>query len=124
MSESFRQNNSLEDYFSTLEAGIKVYPQEGRFHFHLIIDLQRNGRIESAIACANRASDFLPDNYTFTLLKYLLIPSIYHEENEIGFYRQRFTDGLQTLIQETSLETSAEKQEAFTAIAIIRLLFI
>lgn len=117
LSQCFRQNNLLEEYFSTLEAGIQVYPQDGRLHFHLIIDLQRNRRIEEAIECANRASDFLPDNYTFTLLKYLLIPSIYNEENEIGFYRQRFTDGLQTLIQETSLETSAEKQEALAGIS-------
>ncbi len=117
LSESLRQNHALADSFNTLETGIQVYPKEAIFHFHLIIDLRGNGQIESAIQAANRASDLLPDNYTFTLLKYLLIPSIYNDEAEISFYRQRFTDGLQTLIEETSLATLSEKQEALAGIS-------
>lgn len=105
----------LEEYFQTLQQGIQVHPTDGRLHFALIIDLRRSGRIQEAITYAENACQCLPDDYTFQILKYLTVPSIYDNPEEINFYRQRYTQGLRELIQQTSLKTPEEKTNALAA---------
>ncbi|MCX7593323.1 MAG: tetratricopeptide repeat protein [Fischerella sp.] len=116
LSQCYRNLNLLDDYFQTLQQGIQLYPTDGKLHFTLIIDLQRHGRIQEAIASAEIACQYLPDDYTFKLLKYLTVPNIYKTPEEIKFYRQRFTKGLQDLIEQTSLNTLAEKHSALAGI--------
>ncbi|MDZ8221586.1 tetratricopeptide repeat protein [Nostoc sp. ChiVER01] len=116
LSYCYRQLNLLDEYFQTLQQGIKLYPQEGRLHFSLIIDLRRNGRIQEAILSAENAAKCLPNDYTFKILKYLTVPSIYENKEEINFYRQRFTLGLQDLVQQTSLKTTEEQKSALAGI--------
>jgi len=83
----------------------------------LIVNLQGSGRIQEAISSANTASSLLPNDYTFKLIKNLLVPIVYETQDEIGFYRQRFTRGLQALIQQTSLKTPEEQKEALAGIS-------
>ncbi|MBD2499158.1 O-linked N-acetylglucosamine transferase, SPINDLY family protein [Anabaena azotica] len=116
LSQCYRNLNLQDDYFQTLKQGIEHYPKDGRLHFTLIIDLRRNGRTEEAIEYADKACQCLPDDYTFQLLKHLTVPSVYNNPEEIAFYRQRYTQGLQTLIAETSLNTVEEKQSALAGI--------
>jgi tetratricopeptide (TPR) repeat protein len=91
LSECFRQLNLLDQAFSTLKEGIQLYPADARLHFSLIVNLQASGRIQEAISSANTASSLLPNDYTFKLIKNLLVPIVYETQDEIGFYRQRFT---------------------------------
>ncbi|ACC79430.1 glycosyltransferase [Nostoc punctiforme] len=116
LSYCYRQLNLLDEYFHTLQQGIELYPTEGRLHFSLIIDLRRNGLIQEAISSAEKAHICLPNDYTFQILKYLTVPSIYENQEEINFYRQRFTQGLQDLIQQTYLKTTKEQQSALAGI--------
>ncbi len=117
LSECFRQLNLLEQAFSTLQEGIRVYPTDARLHFTLIVNLQANGYIQKAISRANTASNLLPNDYTFKILKNLLVPIFYDTQDEISIYRQRFTSGLQDLIQQTSLETPEEQKNALAGIS-------
>jgi predicted O-linked N-acetylglucosamine transferase (SPINDLY family) len=80
------------------------------------VHLRRSGRTQEAISSAITASNALPNDYTFKLLKHLIVPTIYHSQDEISFYRERFTQELQELIQETSLKTTEEKQSALAGI--------
>jgi predicted O-linked N-acetylglucosamine transferase (SPINDLY family) len=112
----YRNLSLLDDYFKTLNQAIELYPQEGSFHFSLIIDLRRNGRIQEAIKFAEKACELMPNDYTFKILKYLTVPNIYDHEDEITFYRQRYTQGLKDLIKETSLNTPEEKANALAGI--------
>ncbi|MBE9037328.1 O-linked N-acetylglucosamine transferase, SPINDLY family protein [aff. Roholtiella sp. LEGE 12411] len=116
LSYCYRQLNLLQEYFNTLQQGIQLYPTEGRLHFSLIIDLRRNGHIQEAIASSEKANECLPNDYTFKILRYLIVPSIYENQEEINFYRQRFTQGLQDLVQQTSLKTTKEKNSALLGI--------
>ncbi|MCP6762062.1 MAG: O-linked N-acetylglucosamine transferase, SPINDLY family protein [Fischerella sp. CENA71] len=116
LSQCYRNLNLLDDYFQTLQQGVQLYPTDARLHFTLIIDLRRYGRIQEAILSADKACHFLPDDYTFQILKYLTVPSIYNTQAEIKLYRQRFTKGLQDLIEQTSLNTLVEKQSALAGI--------
>lgn len=116
LSESYRQLNLLNEAFSTLREGIRLYPKDARLHFSLIVNLQGSGRIQEAISSADTAASLLPNDYTFKILKNLLVPIVYETQDEIDFYRQRFTRGLQNLIQQTSLETTEEQMEALSGI--------
>jgi predicted O-linked N-acetylglucosamine transferase (SPINDLY family) len=116
LSQCYQKLNLLDEYFRTLQQGIQVYPTDGRLHFTLIIDLRRNGRIQEAVVSAKKACQFLPNDYTFQILQYLTVPSIYNTQEEIILYRQRFTQGLQNLIQQISLNTLEEKQSALAGI--------
>lgn len=116
LSECFRQLNFADKAFSTLQEGIRLYPTEGSLHFSLIINLQRSGRIKEAISSADAASKLLPNDYTFKILKNLIVPIIYDTQDEISFYRQRFIRGLHDLIQQTSLETPEEQKNALAGI--------
>lgn len=78
--------------------------------------MQVSGRIQEAIASAEVASRLLPNDYTFAILKNLLVPIIYESQDEISFYRQRYIRGLQSLIEETSLETAEERKNALAGI--------
>ncbi len=112
LSECFIQLNLYEQALNVIKEGIRLYPTEGKLHFSLIVNLQRNGRIQEAISSANTALQLLPNDYTFKILKSLLVPIIYETQDEISFYRQQFTKGLQNLVHETSLETPEEKENA------------
>jgi predicted O-linked N-acetylglucosamine transferase (SPINDLY family) len=116
LSECFLHLKHYDQAFKTLQDGIRLHPTDGRLHFSLIFNLQTQGRIQEAITCANTASNLMPNDYTFKILKNLLVPIVYKTQDEISFYRQRFTNGLQTLIQQTSLETPAEQKDALAGI--------
>lgn len=68
LSECFRNLKRLEQMFSILREGVKRYPTDACLHFSLIVNLQRNGRIQQAIASANTASKLIPNDYTFKIL--------------------------------------------------------
>ncbi|MEM7714879.1 MAG: O-linked N-acetylglucosamine transferase, SPINDLY family protein [Cyanobacteria bacterium P01_A01_bin.68] len=116
LSECYQKLNLRDEAFNVLQEGIKHHPQDGNLHFTLIIGLRRSGRTQEAINNAEIAANFLPDDYTFKLLKHLTVPTIYDNQKEIGFYRSRYTQGLQNLIQETLLETEAQRKNALAGI--------
>lgn len=116
LSECYRQLNLLDESFYTLREGIQHYPYDGNLHFTLIINLRRAGCIQEAIESANHASNCLPNDYTFTLLKHLIVPSMYDNPEEINFHRQRYIKGLHELIQETSLITPEARKSALAGI--------
>lgn len=116
LSQCYRNLNLPDKYFQTLEEGIKNYPTDPRLHFSFIIDLRRNGLNQEAIVNAEKACELLPSDYTFKILKYLTVPTIYENQEEIQFYRQRYTQGLQNLIQQTSLNSSEERINALAGI--------
>jgi predicted O-linked N-acetylglucosamine transferase (SPINDLY family) len=115
LSECFIQMNLLEQCFAVLQEGIKLYPTDPKLHFLLIINLRYSGRNQEAIDSAEIACQLIPNNYTFKLLKYLTVPTIYEYEEEILPYRQRYIQGLEKLIQETSLTTPEECQNTLAA---------
>ncbi|AFY41988.1 group 1 glycosyl transferase [Nostoc sp. PCC 7107] len=112
----YRNLQQIEAHYTTLRQAIALYPTEGSLHFSLIIDLRRSGLTKEAIASAENACQWIPDDYTFKLLKYLTVPSIYDHEDEISFYRNRYIQGLQDLISQTSLNTPEEKSNALAGI--------
>ena len=78
--------------------------------------MQRQECISEALSSARAAFNLLPNDYTFKILKNLLIPRFYNTQEEIYFYRQQFKRGLHNLIRETTLKTPEEKKDALAGI--------
>lgn len=119
LSQCFRHLHRIEESISTLQEGIRSYPRNAQLHFYLIQSLQQSGKTKDAISAAETASELLPDEYVFKILKNLIVPIIYTTPEEIPFYRNQFVQGLQDLIQQTSLKTHEEKINALTGISCV-----
>ena len=117
LSECFRHLNRVEEAINTLQEGILIHPTAGKLHFYLIKILQENARIKEAISSAEMASRLLPNEYVFKIFNNLILPTVYNTPEEISFYRQRFIQGLQNLIQQTSLETPEDQKNALAGIS-------
>ncbi|MDB9513415.1 tetratricopeptide repeat protein [Kamptonema animale CS-326] len=109
LSECLRNLKKIEDAIAILQQGISIYPTTGKLHFYLITILQQNGYTKEAISSAETAAELVPNEYVFHLLKNLLLPIVYDTPEEIEYYRQRFIQKLDNLIQQTSLETPEDK---------------
>ncbi|MFY7802475.1 MAG: tetratricopeptide repeat protein [Limnoraphis robusta] len=113
LSDCFNQIHQPLDAIKVLQTGTQIHPTSGQLHFSLILQLLRKGETEAAISQAETAFNYLPNDYTFKLMKHLIVPIIYHNSESINYYRKRFEEQLQTLIQTTRLETPAERESAF-----------
>ncbi|MEG5081479.1 O-linked N-acetylglucosamine transferase, SPINDLY family protein [Microcoleus sp. AT8-B4] len=113
LSESWRNLNRIEEAIAILNSGIHHYPTAGQLHFQIIKIFQQNGRTIEAISSAEKATQILPKEYVFQLFKHLIVPIVYSTLDEIQFYRQRFVQELENLIQQTSLKTPEDKINAF-----------
>ena len=112
VSDGFKYLNRTQEAIETLRRGISFYPKAGELHFALITLLQTDGRMQEAIASAKEAMQVLPDEYVFKLFHNLMLPPIYDRLDEISFFRQRFSQGLQDLIEQIKLDTPEEKAKA------------
>ncbi|MBE9225195.1 tetratricopeptide repeat protein [Phormidium sp. LEGE 05292] len=110
ISECYKSLDRTTEVIHTLQEGIRLYPTADQLHFALITYLQTQGKTQEAVACASAASRLLPENYTFKILSKLMLPLVYDTEDEIKYYRQNFVQGLESLIQETTLENTEDKQ--------------
>ncbi|XWK86857.1 MAG: tetratricopeptide repeat protein [Phormidium sp.] len=119
ISECYKSLDRTTEVIHTLEEGIRLYPTAEQLHFALIIYLQTKGKTQETVDCAEAATRIFPKNYTFKILNKLMLPLVYDTEDEIKYYRQRFTQGLESLIQETSLETTEDKQNTFQGLTCV-----
>jgi len=119
LSECFRYLNRVKEAVDTLQEGIQLYPTAGQLHFALITLFQTRGKKEEAITSAEAASRLLPNDYTFQILDKLMLPLVYDTKDEIGFYRQRYEQGLQDLIEQTSLETTEDQKNALAGLVCV-----
>ncbi|MBD2541300.1 tetratricopeptide repeat protein [Coleofasciculus sp. FACHB-SPT36] len=124
LSDCFTHLNRVEEAINTLKEGIFFYPTSGKLHFYFIKLLQENGRIKEAISSAEKASQILPNEYVFKIFKNLILPTNYNSANEISFYRQRFIQGIQSLILGTFLEEPEDKKNALAGISCVTNFFL
>ncbi|WP_017306392.1 glycosyltransferase family 41 protein [Spirulina subsalsa] len=116
LAECYRCLDKLDSLIATIERGVTDYPEAGHLYFLLISDLRRRGKVEQALPWVQNAIDKLPHDYTFRLLKHLIVPALYHTTQEIDFYRERFSQGLDTLLEQTQLDRPEERKIALKGI--------
>lgn len=109
--------NQLEQAQLIYQEAIKVNPSHSGSYFNLFLTLKQLGKIEDALKLTEKAVELFPDDYGWQLQKNLFLPIIYRTEEEILFYRKRFTEGLNNLIENLDLSTELKKENALNAIS-------
>ncbi|MBL1211623.1 MAG: glycosyl transferase family 1, partial [Geminocystis sp. GBBB08] len=95
---------------------IEINPQHlgGYINLHRLFDL--SGKTNQAIDFAKKISQSYPDELFWGLKQYLVLPILYQNEEEINFYRHRFTEGLKTIINSLNLTTETLRKNALDTI--------
>jgi len=116
LAECYKNINQQSEAIQAYQEGIKHYPTATELYVRLLITLQYLGRIQEAIAVANQALQLLPNDVALKLENTRLLPVLYETPEEIDFYRCRFTQKLDDLIQQTFLDSPEAINNAFRAI--------
>jgi protein O-GlcNAc transferase len=116
LADCYQNLNQHAEAIKIYREGLRLYPNAGIFHLSLALVLRDAAHTEEAIVVLTEALQVLPDNLTLKLHQQLMLPILYDNVEEIEFYRQRFTQGLEALVQQTSLETPEASREALSAI--------
>ncbi|MGB3205350.1 MAG: tetratricopeptide repeat protein [Crinalium sp.] len=117
LSKCYIQLNQTEVAIKIYKQGIKAYPNELAIYLMLMLALQQTNRIQEAISTANQAEDIFPNNSILQFEKQRLFPIIYEDFNDIEVYRERFFQGLDLWIKNTSLDLPESKDNALKSIA-------
>ncbi|MGF1491530.1 MAG: tetratricopeptide repeat protein [Microcoleaceae cyanobacterium] len=117
LADCFHQLRDSSSSIQTLQKAVQYYPNSAKINFTLITSLLHQGKAEETMHQAELSSENIPNEYAFKLLKYLLVPMLYQTPKQIGFYRHRFEQGLQQLVQETDLSTPKARQNCLHGIS-------
>jgi protein O-GlcNAc transferase len=112
-----KQLGRLREALEILRQGIGRCAPSAALYEYYIERLEKCNRTEEAIATAREATALFPDEWIFGLREALILPVLYDSQEQIDQYRRRFTQGLQRMIEETPLDTAADRQRALVAIS-------
>jgi predicted O-linked N-acetylglucosamine transferase (SPINDLY family) len=117
LADCYKKLENYEAAFNIYREGISLYPKADWLYLNLAVAWQDYGDTEQAIAVLIQALQVIPDNFNLKLYQQLMLPIIYETTEEIKYYRQRFTQGLEVLVQQSSLETPEAIDAASLAIS-------
>jgi len=100
----------FKNFLATQKGEVEVY-------LCLSLALQETGQTESAIELVTEALKIFPNEISLQLENLRILPILYDNQQQIEFYRQRFTQGWQKLIQQTDLENPESRKSALQAIS-------
>ena len=112
---SFYNLEESETAISLVKQAKQVYGNVDEIIVKILEFLNLSGRLKEGIEVAEAGSESLLDNLYFQRLNLLSLPILYQNQSEIDFYRQRFSEGLDTIRDKTSLATTEDKQNALLA---------
>ncbi len=94
------------------QRAIEHHPNNELLHIARIIGLQDSGYTQAAIAAAQEAALQFPTDPAWQFEQWRTFPILYTSSAEIDYYRERFTQGLAELVQNTRLETPTATWQA------------
>lgn len=110
------QLNQREKAELIYQNAIEINPNYLGSYFNLFLTLKNRGKFDEALNFSIKTADLFPDDFTWQLQKYLFLPIIYATEKAIIDYRQKFTEGLDLLINKLDLSTEDKRKNALEAI--------
>lgn len=116
LSDCLWQLNDSTAAIAVLKQGVQHHPESEQLNYELILKLTQNGDAKESITTAESAYQRNPESYTLKLLKSLTLPWIYDSVEELEFYHDRYLQELNTLVNQTPLETDWQKNQALAAI--------
>lgn len=117
LAECYKSLNQYEEAIKVYQKSVSQYPGDPNTYFNWISTLQEAGQTQEAISLASETSKRFPEHLFLKREEQLILPIIYDRQEEIHFYRQRFTEGLEDLINQTSLDTLEARKNALIGIS-------
>lgn len=107
-----------DDLIELLKKGINNFPNRQDLYLALVRILKSNGQAKEAIVYSEKGLKLNPNNFIFQLENVKILPILYDSKEEIEYYRERFTQGLDNIIKNLSLDTEIERKIALQAISL------
>ncbi|MBD2103006.1 tetratricopeptide repeat protein [Leptolyngbya sp. FACHB-261] len=108
--------NREEEALQAVQEAMNLYPNDAEFHTQLTWVLGVFGRAQEVIAAAENGLRLFPNNIVLQIREKLTLPILYDSQEEIQAYRQQFVQGLETLVEQVSLQTPEERQNALAGV--------
>ncbi|MEQ9621981.1 tetratricopeptide repeat protein [Coleofasciculus chthonoplastes] len=116
LANCYKNLNQQEEAIQIYRQAIENHPNSDELYLSFIAILQHFGRLEEAIAVASEASQLFLHDLAVKLETQRILPIIYDDTAEIDCYRHRFTQYLEDLIQQTSLDNPEARKNALKGI--------
>jgi protein O-GlcNAc transferase len=94
LAKRLMQTGQLETTISVLQEGVAVCESDEQLYKEAIFALEQANRTEDAIALAHRAHESFPHLGYFGLWEALMLPVLYDTEEQVEYYRARYSAGL------------------------------
>jgi protein O-GlcNAc transferase len=117
LADCYKSLNQYPEAINIYQEAIRLYPKSDWLYFNLGVAFQDFGDTEKSIAVLTEALQESPNNLSLQIYQQLMLPIIYENTEEIEAYRQRFTQGLAALVQQTRLDTQEEINNALRGIS-------
>jgi predicted O-linked N-acetylglucosamine transferase (SPINDLY family) len=114
-----RSADRHEDARAAYEDGVRRWPDDVRLYAAAASQLQALGRTDDALALAERGLARRPHDTTLRQIHALMLPALYDTPGEIARWRARYAQGLDRLIEDTSLVTVNQVHGARRAVALL-----
>jgi protein O-GlcNAc transferase len=111
-----KQLGQLYEALDILRTGLNRCAPSPSLHEYYVERLEKCNRTEEAIAATREAALLFPDDLIFRVREALLLPIFYNSEEQVQYYRRRFTEGLHKLISEVRLDTPLDQWRALEAV--------
>jgi len=114
----------IEEAIICCEKAISLKPDYTEAYYIYANALSSIGNAEAALENYQKVIDREPENAIAYRTHQLFLPIIYRTEAEIAWWRQRFSQGLQNLIDRVSLDTEASKKWALESVEPANIFFL
>lgn len=118
LASCYKHLDRSHDAVHTYQVGIRLYPTATRLYLSAILDLQEFGQTQAALKVASDALAIAPYDLSLQLENLRILPILYDHQEEVSFYRDRFTQGLDAFLRNLSLDTKTARQNALQALSV------
>jgi len=102
----------LEEATAYFHQALILHPDLPEAYHNLGVAFVNQGKVDEAIGCFQKALQLKPDLVEAYWYSQLILPILYDSQEQIPFWRQRFCQRLNDLIQQTALDTPENRKQA------------
>ncbi len=117
LADCYYNIGDYQNAFASYHKGLSLYPQSGQLYFWLCWALRDCGYLEESRFTAAQGALKIPGAGQLLYQANIFLPIIYESETEIDFIRDRYTRGLQALVDSIDISTPEGRDLGWNAIS-------
>jgi protein O-GlcNAc transferase len=108
--------SQFEDAAACFQQALTLNPDRPEAYQKMALALVSQNKLDEALGYFQKALQLKPDFVEAYWQSQLILPILYDSQEQIRFWRRRFCRGLNNFIQQTTLDTPENIQQALTAL--------